>query len=130
MVPPTDIADAGRFAVLSDPQGAVFCVYRAAGDDQGSHDGERQVGEFSWHELATTDNEAAFAFYSDLLGWQATEVMDMGEMGSYHMYHRGVGPPAFTVTRWNRRPLLAGGSPGFLLFEPGEIRPAQSVLLL
>jgi predicted enzyme related to lactoylglutathione lyase len=27
MVPPTDISDAGRFAVISDPQGAVFAIF-------------------------------------------------------------------------------------------------------
>ena len=30
IVPPTDIADMGRFAVLRDPQGAVFAVFRPA----------------------------------------------------------------------------------------------------
>jgi predicted enzyme related to lactoylglutathione lyase len=30
MVPPTDIPDMGRFAVLRDPQGAVFAVFRPA----------------------------------------------------------------------------------------------------
>jgi predicted enzyme related to lactoylglutathione lyase len=30
IVPPTDIPDMGRFAVLADPQGAVFAVYRPA----------------------------------------------------------------------------------------------------
>jgi predicted enzyme related to lactoylglutathione lyase len=31
IVPPTDIPDAGRFAVLRDPQGAVFAIYRMPG---------------------------------------------------------------------------------------------------
>ena len=30
-VPPTDIPSVGRFAVLQDPQGAVFSVIRFAG---------------------------------------------------------------------------------------------------
>jgi hypothetical protein len=30
IVPPTDIPDMGRFAVLADPQGAVFAVFRPA----------------------------------------------------------------------------------------------------
>jgi predicted enzyme related to lactoylglutathione lyase len=28
MVPPTDIPDAGRFAIVSDPQGAVFAIFK------------------------------------------------------------------------------------------------------
>tara|TARA_R110000823_G_scaffold171736_6_gene304114 strand:- start:4629 stop:5426 length:798 start_codon:yes stop_codon:yes gene_type:complete len=32
-----------------------------------------QHGEFIWYELLTDNSEAALAFYSALLGWQATE---------------------------------------------------------
>lgn len=32
-----------------------------------------QHGEFIWYELLTTDSEAALAFYSAILGWQATD---------------------------------------------------------
>lgn len=39
------------------------------------------LGEFSWHELATTDYEAAFAFYSEVFGWKKNDDMDMGEGG-------------------------------------------------
>ncbi len=113
MVPPTDIPEAGRFAVLNDPQSASFCVYCSATDEQGSHDGERQVGEFSWHELVTTDNEAAFSFYSELLGWQTTEIMDMGEIGTYHMFNRGIGPPAGGM--FNKTADMPG-PPGWLLY--------------
>lgn len=42
----------------------------------------------SWHELATTDHEAAFEFYSELIGWEKQEAMDMGEAGVYQMYGR------------------------------------------
>ena len=83
----TDIPSAGSFAVLSDPQGAVFAVYTPAGDAPG-HEGPPNEGEFSWHELATTDYEAAFSFYEALFGWHKTEAMDMGEMGIYQLYGR------------------------------------------
>ncbi|MFN2422122.1 MAG: VOC family protein, partial [Gemmatimonadota bacterium] len=39
-------------------------------------------------ELATTDHEAAFEFYSDLFGWDKDQAMDMGEAGVYQMYGR------------------------------------------
>lgn len=87
-VAPQDIPTVGRFAVMADPQGAVFAVFTAAEEAPG-HDGPPQVGEFSWHELATTDYEAAFAFYSTLFGWEKSEAMDMGEAGIYQMYGRG-----------------------------------------
>ena len=49
---------------------------------------ERQVGEASWHELMTTDAEAAMRFYSEIFGWKPTETFDMGPMGKYHMFGR------------------------------------------
>ncbi len=44
------------------------------------------VGEFSWHELATTDFEGALSFYGEVFGWKKTELFDMGEMGTYQMF--------------------------------------------
>jgi predicted enzyme related to lactoylglutathione lyase len=84
---PMDIPEVGRFAVLADPQGAVFAAYSPASDPPG-HEGPPQVGEFSWHELTTTDHEAAFEFYHALFGWDKTDSMDMGEAGIYQMYGR------------------------------------------
>jgi predicted enzyme related to lactoylglutathione lyase len=36
----------------------------------------------------TTDAPAAMQFYSTLFGWQASEPMDMGEMGKYYIFNR------------------------------------------
>ena len=85
---PVDIPTVGRVAVLMDPQGAAFAAHTAAGTAPGGHDGPWGVGEFSWHELATTDPDAAFGFYSDLFGWAKTEAMDMGPGGTYQMFGR------------------------------------------
>ncbi len=82
---PEDIPKVGRYAVIADPQGAVFAVYKSSGEMPGS-DEPAQVGEFSWHELATSDSDGAFEFYRSLFGWETKETMDMGEMGSYNMY--------------------------------------------
>lgn len=90
-VAPRDIPSVGRFAVLADPQGAIFAAF-TPGSDESGRQGPPRRGEFSWHELATTDREAAFDFYSDLFGWEETDRMDMGEAGIYQMYGR-VGSP-------------------------------------
>jgi predicted enzyme related to lactoylglutathione lyase len=81
---PTDIPDVGRFAVLQDPQGASFAIFTPSGE--GMADGAPSLGGFSWHELATTDPDAAFDFYAALFGWEKTDAMDMGAMGVYQMY--------------------------------------------
>ena len=87
MAPPRDIPTVGRFAVLADPQGAFIAPYTPQ-NEQPEADGMPPLGDFSWHELATTDHEAAFAFYSDLFGWEKTNAMDMGPAGVYQMYGR------------------------------------------
>ena len=84
---PMEIPTVGRIAVFADPQGAVFAAHTAAGEAPG-HDGPGQVGEVSWHELATTDPTAAVGFYSELFGWVKTDTMDMGPQGIYQMFGR------------------------------------------
>jgi uncharacterized protein len=84
---PTDIPTVGRFAVLADPQGAFFAVFTPQGNPPG-HDGMPNVGEFSWHELATTDYAAAFRFYQALFGWDKVAEHDMGPMGIYFLFGR------------------------------------------
>ena len=70
----------GRFAIMTDPHGASFAVYTPEGPAPG-HDGEAQLREFSWHELATHDYPAAFRFYERLFGWEKSSAMDIGETG-------------------------------------------------
>jgi hypothetical protein len=84
---PADIPSVGRFAVLSDPQGATFALYAPATPPP-EITGPPQVGDFSWHELVTTDHAAAFGFYQALFGWEQTGEHDMGPMGLYRMFGR------------------------------------------
>jgi len=102
-----DIPSVGQIVVVQDPQGAVFCAYQPA-DESPGHDDPPRVGEFSWLELATTDWQAAWSFYSKLFGWQQTDQMDMGDMGMYQMFGRGAHPlggiynrpPEMPVSAW------------------------------
>ncbi len=86
-VAPQDVPTVGRFSVLADPFGATFAVFTAANHTPG-HEGEAEDGEFSWHELATTDWQAALKFYEALFGWVRTSAMDMGPAGTYQMFGR------------------------------------------
>ena len=85
MKTPSDMPGAGRYAVLKDPQGAVFCIINPE-NARPEGMGTPPLGTFSWHELATSDNEAAFAFYSNLFGWEAMQRMDMGPSGVYLIF--------------------------------------------
>ena len=87
MSPVIDVPTVGRMRTMKDPQGAMFSIYEPASPPK-NPEGEPQVGDVSWHELYTTDAEAALEFYTTLFGWKPTESMDMGEMGKYHMFGR------------------------------------------
>jgi predicted enzyme related to lactoylglutathione lyase len=79
-----EIPSVGKIAILQDPQGAVFAVYSPSTVPSPKY--PVAVGDFSWHELATTDPDAAFGFYQELFGWQATGSHDMGPAGIYRMF--------------------------------------------
>jgi predicted enzyme related to lactoylglutathione lyase len=67
--PAFDVMDAGRMAVVQDPQGASFMVWEPKASI-----GARLVNEpgaLCWNELATPDPDAAAAFYGELFGWSA-----------------------------------------------------------
>ena len=89
MKPATDIPNIGRFAVLNDPQGGMFALFKSTGQEPG-HEGKPNIGEFSWHELATTDAAAAMSFYHQMFGWNEMSSFDMGpdNGGMYRMFGR------------------------------------------
>ena len=80
-----DIPTIGRFAILGDPQGAVFAVFKPS-TEGAAPPATPPRGSFSWMELATSNYEAAFDFYSKLFGWQALHRMDMGPQGVYLIF--------------------------------------------
>lgn len=98
IAPPMDIPGAGRYAIIQDPQGANIAVFAAEGD-MSSPGGPPKKGDFSWHELTTSDHIAAFDFYSKLFGWEKTGEFDMGPMGIYLMYGQGETPYGGMFTR-------------------------------
>jgi predicted enzyme related to lactoylglutathione lyase len=102
------IPNGGKYAVLADPQGAAIAVYQSA-QDAGKESPPKR-GEFSWHELATTDWKAAVDFYSAVFGWEKMAEHDMGAMGKYVLFgSNGVQRGGM----FNKPPEYPGG-PGWL----------------
>ncbi len=67
-MPPFDVMDFGRMAVIQDPTGAHFCVWQAA---KNAGIGIAHVaGTLCWADLSTPDAKRATDFYSGLFGWQ------------------------------------------------------------
>ena len=85
-----DVPTIGRMQMLKDPQGAAFYIIQPAPREE-RPELAPEVGEGSWHELMTTDAEAAMKFYTEVFGWQPSDVMDMGAMGKYYMFNRPIG---------------------------------------
>ncbi len=88
-VPPTDIPNIGRFAMVTDPQGAVFNLFKPVSDMPPPPADPATPGMIGWHELMAGDGGKAFAFYADLFGWTRDEAIDMGAMGRYQLFAAG-----------------------------------------
>jgi len=97
---PYEVPNVGSWSVITDPHGARIGLYEPEAKVPTEYSAPRR-GEFSWHELATTDYKAAFEFYHALFGWERTSESDMGEMGTYFMFGKK-GVPYGGM--FNRRP--------------------------
>ncbi len=87
--PPTDIPHVGRFAVVTDPQGAKFLLFQPSQQYAPERLKQNEPGNIGWHELLTSDWEAAWEFYSKHYGWQKDYAMDMKEHGIYQTFRTG-----------------------------------------
>ena len=86
IVPAYNVPSVGRMAHLQDPQGALFAV---SSQEQRSKLKDPQLGDFSWHELLTSNWQTAFDFYAKVFGWEKMEAMDMGPQGTYQIFGAG-----------------------------------------
>jgi uncharacterized protein len=84
---PADIPNVGRFAVVADPQGASFNLFKPT--QPGQRVVSSEPGHIGWHELHTNDVSKAFDFYSAMFGWAKGDAMDMGPMGTYQLFTIG-----------------------------------------
>jgi uncharacterized protein len=92
-VPPRDIPEVGRFAVVTDPQKAAFALFKPQSAPPQDPPAEMGApGHVGWNELCAADWEKAFAFYSQLFGWKKGEAHDMGPMGTYQLFSVGSQP--------------------------------------
>ncbi len=102
-VAPTDIPNAGRFAIFQDPQGALIAVHGV-----GKQAPEKEWAPpkaVSWHELSTDGYQKAWDFYADLFGWHISQDMDMGEgQGVYRIFGLGPEPEAMIGGISDRQP--------------------------
>jgi predicted enzyme related to lactoylglutathione lyase len=71
-VPPHDLPERGREAILADPQGAVFGVLRSSSGDP--PDRLKPPGTWIWHAVMARDAAADADFYKALFGYEVVPV--------------------------------------------------------
>ena len=94
LMEPMDVTDAGRMAVFSDPEGAVFYVWQAK-----QHKGARIVnepGSLNFNGLGIRDVKQARSFYGSVFGWETLSLSgepDMWTLPGYgdHLEERDPG---------------------------------------
>lgn len=87
-VEPRTIPDVGRFAMLSDPQGAALYVMRGEPDEASAAFAPESSGHCQWNELSTSDPDAALSFYGQQFGWKKGQAMPMDDLGSYQIFQQ------------------------------------------
>jgi uncharacterized protein len=65
---PMAVANYGRLALFTDPEGAFFGMWEPA--DFAGAELVNEPGSFSWNELNTGDAAAAKRFYGSIFGWE------------------------------------------------------------
>jgi predicted enzyme related to lactoylglutathione lyase len=113
LMPPFDVPNVGRVAMVTDPQNAVFYIMKPQppeGDPNAKSDvfSPTEAQRVRWNELSTTDQDVAIDFYKRQFGWQQDGAMPMGEMGDYRFIQANsvnVGaimrkPPQLPVSQW------------------------------
>ena len=90
-----DVSDAGRKAVLRDPQGATFAVWQPR--TRLGAERVNDVGCLCMNELATPDIDAARSFYERLFDW-TIEVSDSAPDGPHMIFNGGHVNGAFFAT--------------------------------
>lgn len=88
-MPGADIPGVGRFAMVGDPQGAIFYVMTPLGAVPSPSFAPDRIGHGGWNELHTSDWSAALGFYSQQFGFGKSDAMDMGPMGTYLLFNTG-----------------------------------------
>jgi uncharacterized protein len=100
LMPPMDVFEAGRMAVLQDPGQAVFCIWQPK--QNSGLQVVNEEGAFCWADLVSHNRDKAAEFYRSLFGWTIEKEDENPDHGYYHIKHGdqyiGGIPPAHYLT--------------------------------
>jgi predicted enzyme related to lactoylglutathione lyase len=95
---PMDVPGILRFAVVADPYGAVFIIFKGFSTEEPPAVAPGTPGHIGWHELMASDREGAFKFYSGLFGWTKAEAVE-SPAGLYQTFATGGAPVGGMMTK-------------------------------
>jgi hypothetical protein len=86
---PADIPGVGRFAVIADPHGAMFNLFKPNSDQSPAPVPDATPGHIGWRELHAGDGKTAWDFYCGMFAWTKAQSFDMGALGVYQLFATG-----------------------------------------
>ena len=81
-MPPKELPDRGRVAVVMDPEGALFAILTTSEGDPPDH--LFGMNDFFGSELWAQNRETAIKFYQSLVGYDV-ELVNVGDEQDYHL---------------------------------------------
>jgi len=118
-VPPADVPSISRFSIVADPDWATLGLIKGRERSHGGGAQPSALGHVVWHELLAACLERAFAFYSELFGWQKANARP-GPMGMYLEFSAGAEAIGGMFTRPGNSPF----SVWLYYFNVGDIGAA------
>jgi hypothetical protein len=86
---PEDVPGVGRFAVVSDPHGASFILFKPNSVETPAKLAPDTPGTIGWRDLRAGNGKEAWNFYSKLFGWKKSEAIPMDGGEIYQMFTTG-----------------------------------------
>lgn len=83
---PVDVPGMVRFAIMLDPQGAMFNILTPLSDESRTGVADNSPGHVGWHELHADQPDSAWDFYAGLFHWTKGAALDMRAMGTYQIF--------------------------------------------
>jgi predicted enzyme related to lactoylglutathione lyase len=87
LMPPADIGDPGKMAILKDPRGVPFSLWQAKNKIGATYGGP--LGQIMWPEISSNDPTATAAFYGALFGWTTRPESDLDKAQYAEWQHNG-----------------------------------------
>jgi len=116
-----EISGVGTFAVVADPQGAIFVLFQPPpGMTRPEQPDALTLGMPAWHELAAIDWRSDFEFYAELFGWTKGQAFDMGPDSVYQLF----AVAGRTIGGMMTLPSPAQGSGWMFYFQVEELEAA------